>query len=287
MLERWEFVKTKWIVGTFAMALVAGGCGGDGGGGGDPDATGPTDVAFGETALVVVLNPVVNDANQANLPTPGTVRADVTLTADDDVVATTDASGIAVLGPLSAGLRTVTLSGGGLSGAFSIMMGAGELHEVAVAADGSMASIMVDIDYKSDDVTTITADMSNATVNDALSVSDRVVFVEGGSYAGDLDLSGSRVTLFGAGARGGEVTIAGNVVMSGSDSRIRGTLITGSLSVPASGLGLSFSQVDGTTSGEGSDATFLANALCGTVSATGSGTVALDNAGMAPITACP
>ncbi len=39
--------------------------------------------------------------------------------------------------------------------------------------------------------------------------------------------------------------------MSGSDSRIRDTRITGNLAGPASGLGMSFSRVDGATSMEG------------------------------------
>lgn len=281
-------MTTRSIVALGIATLMAAACGGgDDGGGGDPDAMGPTDIAFGDTALVVVLNPVVNDMNDDNVPAPGTVREAVTLTTDDEVTATTGADGLAVLGPLTAGSRTVTLSGGGLSGSFSIMMSAGDLTEIAVAADGDTATVMIEIDYKSAQAATITADMSNDAVNDALSVSDTVVFVEGGSYTGDLDLSGSRITLFGAGVLGGEVTIDGNVEMSGSDSRIRGTHITGNLTAPASGLGVSFSQIDGSVSGEGSDATFLANGLCGTVDLTGSGLVALDNAGAAPITACP
>lgn len=77
--------------------LALGACGGDDGG--DPD-NNPTDVAFGTTAIVVVVNPIVNDANtETGLPTPGTVREGVTLTTDDDVTATTGPDGIAVLAP--------------------------------------------------------------------------------------------------------------------------------------------------------------------------------------------
>jgi hypothetical protein len=269
-----------------AAAIFCAACGSDSNG--TPDAgNDPTEVRFGDTVLVVVLNPTVNDANSATVPTPGTARAGVTLTTDDDVTTTTDATGIAVLGPLTPGTRMVTLSGSGLSGSFSVTMADGELHEIALAADGAQAEIMVEIDYKSDEITELSPTMSNSAVNDALKISDTVVFFQGGTYEGDLDFSGSRVTLFGAGVLGGEVVLNGNVTVSGSDSRIRGTQITGNLTIPASGVGLSFSQVDGATQSEGSDATFLANALCGGVDLTGSGTIVLGNAGASPLTTCP
>lgn len=279
-------IKPAALLASLLVASTA--CGSDGGGGGEPDAgNNPTEVNFGDTVLVVVVNPVVNDANASNVAEPGTARAGVTLTSDDDVTATTDATGIAVLGPLTAGARTITVSGADLTGSFSVMMGDGELHEIALAAEAERADVMVEIDYKSDQVTEITSDMSNDAVNEALAVSDTVVFFAGGVYEGDLDFSGSRVTLFGEGVLGGEVVIDGNVVISGSDSRIRGTQITGDLTVPASGIGLSFSRVDGNTTSDGSDATFLSNALCGTVDITGSGSVALDNLGAPPAGPCP
>jgi hypothetical protein len=271
---------------TFAINFAA--CGGDSDGGGGPDATTPTSVKFGDTVIVVVLNPVINDANDTTLPSPGTVRAGVTLTADDDTTATTDADGIAVLGPLTAGMRTITLSEQGLSGSFTISIGSGELREVAVAADSAQAQVMVNVDYKSDQITELTPSMTNQQVNQALSVSDTVVFFRGGSYTGNLDFSGSRVTMFGEGVRGGEVTLDGNVTVSGSDSRIRGATITGTLTMPASKVGLTFSRVNGDLSSEGSDSMFLANALCGQVTVTGSGSTAVDNSGASPIAAnCP
>jgi hypothetical protein len=53
----------------FALA----GCGG----GGTSTTTAPTDVKFGDTALVVVVNPVVNDANLRAVAAPGQMRANV------------------------------------------------------------------------------------------------------------------------------------------------------------------------------------------------------------------
>jgi hypothetical protein len=280
-------MSTRILVLVGAVAMFGTACG-SGSSNNTPDAgNDPTKVRFGDTVLVVVLNPTVNDANTVTVPAPGTARAGVTLTTDDGVTTTTGTSGIAVLGPLSPGSRVVTLAGSGLTGTFSVMVADGELREIAVAAAGAQADIMVEIDYKSGAITEVSPTMSNSEVNQALEVSDTVVFFQGGTYEGDLDFSGSRVTLFGAGVLGGEVILNGHVTISGSDSRIRGTQITGSLTVPASGVGLSFSQVDGATQSVGSDATFLANALCGGVSLTGSGTIVLGNAGASPLVTCP
>lgn len=267
------------------LMMVA--CGG-GGGGGTPDANSPTNVPFGTTAIVVVVNPTINDANSlAGLPAPGAVVSGVTLTTDDNVTATTGADGIAVLAPVTAGTRTITVSGAVNGGTFSVMVADKTLREVALATDTGRAQPMVNVDYKADQAFEVDSTMSNAQVNSVLAVSDRVVFFKGGNYVGDLTFGGSRVTLFGEGVLGGNVTLDGNMTVTGSDSRIRGAHITGSLTVPASKVGLSFSRVDGAVTSQGSDGMLLANALCGSETITGSGTVVVGNRGAAPLTACP
>lgn len=90
------------------------------------------------------------------------------------------------------------------------------------------------VDYKADQVFEVSPTMTNAEVNDVLKVSARVVFLAGGTYQGDLDFSGSRITLFGEGVLGGSVILDGNVIVTGSESRIRGAEITGTLMMPAS-----------------------------------------------------
>jgi hypothetical protein len=164
---------------------------------------------------------------------------------------------------------------------------AAQLREVAIATRGTKTDLMIDLDYKADRTVEIAPGTSVADVNRALSVSDSVVFFRGGVYTGDIEFSGSRVTLFGEGGLGGKVELRGNVTMTGSNSRIRGTNITGNLTMPASGVGLSFSRVAGLTTSTGSDATLLVNALCGSESVSGSGTVAAGNTGAAPHADCP
>jgi hypothetical protein len=262
--------------------LVACGGGSDG-----TEEVDPTDVRFGDTALVIVMNPVINDANKKSIPAPGpALQAGVVLRSDDGIADTTGSDGIAVLAPLTAGLRTITIEGGGIDASFTVMLGAGELREIAVSANAGAAQVMLDIDYKTDRVFEVTPDMPNSQVNDALGVSDRVVFLKGGVYAGDLEFKGSRVTLFGEGVLGGAVTLQGNIAMTGSDSRIRGALVTGNLTIPASGTGLSFSRVEGSITATGSDATLLGNQLCGADSITGSGAIVVGNLGMAPSAGC-
>ena len=255
---------------------------------GQPDANDPTNVAFGTTALVVVVNPMVNAANtKTPIPQPGATRAGITLTSDDNVTATTGANGIAVLAPITAGTRTITVSGAVAGGTFTVMLTDRALQEVALATDTGRAQIMVNVDYKADLAMDVTPAMTNAEVNNILTVSDRVVFFKGGTYAGDLDFAGSRITLFGEGVLGGKVVLQGNITVTGSDSRIRGAQITGNLTMPASKIGLSFSRVDGTLNTTGSDSMLLANGLCGSETISGSGVIVLGNAGAAPITTCP
>ncbi|HSI04524.1 MAG TPA: hypothetical protein VLC93_08615 [Myxococcota bacterium] len=244
-------------------------------------------MAFGTTALVVVVNPRVNDANQQSVPPPASERSGVRLSSDDGVSATTDDDGIAVLAPLDAGVRVITVSGDNTGGTFQVTMEDGALREVAVAARESSTEIMANLDYTTDNVTELTPSTSLADVNAALAVSDTVVFFRGGVYEGDLTFSGSRVTLFGEGALGGNVELRGNVTVSGSNSRIRGALITGNLALPASGVGLSFSRVNGSVTAGGSDVTLLGNALCGSETITGSDALVIGNAGAAPTTQCP
>lgn len=261
---------------------------GDDGGSGTPDANSPTDIPFGTTAIVVVVNPAINDANaKTGLPAPGNVVSGVTLTTDDNVSATTGADGIAVLAPVTPGTRTITVSGAVSGGTFTVLVADKTLREVALATDNGRAEIMVNVDYKADQAFEVSPTMSSAEVNNILAVSDRVVFFQGGNYVGDLTFAGSRVTLFGEGVLGGKVMLQGNMTVTGSDSRIRGAHISGSLTMPASKVGLSFSRVDGAVTSEGSDGMLLANALCGSESITGSGTVVVGNKGAAPITGCP
>jgi hypothetical protein len=261
------------------VALAVLGCG---------DGTGPTDVPFGVTTFVVLVNPRVNDANQQTTPTPGTTQSGVNVSVTDGPSGTTDASGVAVLSPVTPGTKTISVSGSGSTGQVSASIVDKDLREVAVALSGNTAQIMVNVLYAFEGtVVELNPSMSLTEVNAALSQSNTIVFFGAGTYTGDLTFSGSNVTLYGAGNQGGSVTINGNVTVGGSQNRIRGARITGNLSVPGSNFGMSFSRVSGSFDLAGSSGTLLNNRFCGTVTISGSGTRLLGNAGLAPITPVP
>jgi hypothetical protein len=159
-----------------------------------------------------------------------------------------------------------------------------DLRELAVALDGNAATILADIQYPfGGTVVEVTPSMSVAEVNAQLARSNVIVFFRAGSYTGNLDFSGSSVTLFGEGAQGGTVTLQGDVQVTGSRNRIRGARITGTLTVPGSDFGMSFSRVQGAAAVSGSDASLLHNGFCIAPAITGSGATLLGNAGLAPI----
>jgi hypothetical protein len=266
------------------LVLLALACGGD-------DATDPSDVPYGETTVVYLLNPVVNEVNAVAMPTPGDSRSGVEVTIADGPSGTTGASGDLVLEPLSAGAHTVSFDDGAAGGQLDLTIADGDLREIAVALDESGASVMADLRYAfGGEVVEITPEMSVQDVNAELARSNLIVFLRSGTYEGNLEFSGSNVTLFGEGPQGGTVTIEGSVVVSGSGNRIRGARITGDLVLPGSNAGITHSQVEGALTLDGSGAVLINNAFCGPAEISGSGLLALGNAGLdplpAPVTGC-
>lgn len=262
----------------WAMSLTVGlACGGDGG-------TGPTDAVYGETTAVYMLNPVINDVNAVAVPAPGTAQSGVAVAVTEGPSGTTGSTGDVALAPITAGVRTASFTATDASGQLELDIAEGDLREIAVALDASGAASMANVLYAfGGTVVEITPDMTNAEVNAALAGSNLIVFLRAGTYVGDLEFSGSNVTLFGEGPQGGSVTIEGNVTISGSGNRFRGARITGSLSVPGSGAGISYGRVVGALTVGGSNVTLLKNAFCGTADVIGSGLIALGNAGLAPL----
>jgi hypothetical protein len=266
------------------LMILALACGGDA-------VTDPADVPYGETTVVYLLNPVMNEVNAVAVPAPGDSRSGVEVAIADGPSGTTEASGDIVLGPLSAGTHPVSFNDGAATGQLDLEIAEGDLREIAIALDESGARVMADLRYAfGGEVVEITPGMSVQDVNAELARSNLIVFLRSGTYAGDLEFSGSNVTLFGEGPQGGTVTIDGSVVVSGSGNRIRGARITGDLSLPGSNAGVSHSQVEGALTLDGSGAVLINNAFCGTAEVSGSGLLALGNAGLdplpAPVTGC-
>jgi hypothetical protein len=232
------------------------------------------------------MNPVVNDVNAIAVPTPGPSRSGVAIAVTGGPSGTTAANGELALAPVAAGITPVSFTAGAATGQLSLDIAQGDLREIAVALDGSGAGEMANVRYAfGGTVVEITPTMTIAQVNAELAGSNLIVFLRAGTYQGDLNFSGSNVTLFGEGSQGGTVTINGDVTVSGSGNRLRGTRIIGNLSVPGSNAGISYSSVTGTLTFDGSNGVLLNNAFCGTATVAGSGLRALGNAGLAPLPA--
>lgn len=271
--------RSKWSRPWPMWALLVtsiGGCSGD--------ATGPTTVEYGQTTFVVLVNPVINDLNEANMPAVGSVRSGVTVSVQGGPSATTDANGVAVLSGFTPGSKTILLNGSGLSGSVTVSIADKDLREVAIALTSVGAQVMANVRYPfGGTVVQVTPSMSVAQVNAALAQSSIVVFFQAGTYTGDLVFTGSNTTLFGAGPTGGRVVLSGNIAVEGSSSRIRGARILGSLTAPGSQFGFSWGAVAGALDVDGSSSVFLNSRFCGTITIAGSGVTALGNAGMAPV----
>ncbi len=242
----------------------------------------PTTVTYGQTSVIVWVNPRVNDANNATVPPPGTARANVVVDLANESIRT-GADGIAVLANVPSGAQTLTFSGAA-SGSLPITLADNELREIAVAVDASGAHLMADLHYRfGDAVVDVMPTMTESQINQALNASNQIVLFHGGTYTGNYLFSGSQVTLFGEGLTGGAVTLVGNITVNGSNDRIRGTRIQGDLSVDGGSFGLTYSEVTGTMQLVGGSAIYIDNDLCQGGSLSGGSNTVLENLGMSSL----
>ena len=271
------------------IAVIASGCG-------SSDPVEPTEVVLGETTFVVTVNPPVNDVHEPDVPQPGAEREDVDV-ASPNVQANTESDGVAVLAGVEPGNVDLWIEGFAIEGELTEPIESGQLVEMAVAVDGDGAEVMARNDYDlAGDVVVIGAEEPVDRVQDALREDGQIVLLEDGTYTfeggdGTLEFRGHGLTLFGAGPRGGRVTIEGNVAIHGGENRIRGADIRGDLTIPSNTAAVAFSTVEGGTEVTGNHAANLANTFCGAFTATGSAVVALGNRGLEPVEApeheCP
>jgi hypothetical protein len=242
----------------------------------------PTTVAYGQTSVIVWVNPRINDANTATVPPPGTARANVVVDLANESIKT-GSDGIAVLANVPSGAQTLTFSGA-VSGSLPITLADNELREIAVAVDASGAHLMADLHYRfGDAVVDVMPTMTESQINQALNASNQIVLFHGGTYTGNYLFSGSQVTLFGEGLSGGAVTLVGNITVNGSNNRIRGTRIQGDLSIDGGSFGLTSSEVTGAMQLAGGSAIFIDNDLCRGGSLNGGSNTMLENLGLASL----
>lgn len=262
-----------------ALAAVLGAAAGCGGDGVDPNQP------FGETTVVVVVNPAPNDGNTVTAPAfVGTDIAGIDIDADPGGGGTTDDTGLAVLGDLDAGDLDLVFPGAALP--FAIQT-AGDVYDLAVAHDGSQVALYPGFPIRygvGGDIITIATD-GDAT--EALNTDSTIVFFEDGIHVGDLVIEGGDVILYGDSFDGEPVVVDGNIEVRGGDVRIRGVTITGNLTVFGNGFGMSFSVVQGQTQLNGQAISFLRNVFCQGANVPSSNAALYDNQGLPPFDAPP
>lgn len=272
-------MRALWLVG-FCLVLGAG-CGSNGV---DPDKP------FGDTRVVVVVNPEENEGNTAQPPAVvGSEVEDVGVDANPGGAATTDEMGLAVVGGLSVGSTDLVLGGGPASVGFEVV-GDGDVYDAAVAYsdDGSQAAFYSGFPIRygvGGDIVVIGSDEDPAQAQQALSTDNTIVFFENGEYVGDLTITGEDVILFGEGIEEPSVVVDGNIEVRGGNVRIRGVTITGDLTVFGNNFGMAFSVVQGATQLNGQAISFLRNVFCQGANVPSSNAALYANEGLPPFEA--
>ncbi len=263
---------------SFALVLVAVTAAAACGNGVDPDRP------FGETSVVVIVNPPENDGNTSTPPDNiGSAVEDVGVEAVPGGSDRTDETGMAILGGVSAGPTDLAIEGGPHVD-FEIVSD-GDVYDAAVAYDGDSAAFYPGFPIRYGVGGEIIVVGTDEDANDPLTRDDLIVFLEGGLHEGDLVIRGQNVVLYGEGFADRSAVVDGNVEVRGGDVRIRGVTITGDLTVNGNNFGMSFSVVEGDTQLQGQAISFLANVFCNGADVPSSNAALYDNEGLAPFAA--
>jgi hypothetical protein len=254
----------------------------------------PADLPAGSTAIVVIVNPVVNDGHQTGVPSVLTeVRDEVDVDAEPGGDGITDLTGLTVVeaepGPtvLRFGPDDDDQAELGLS-----VVADGDVYDAPVAWDGVAAEGF--------DGTPIRYAVGNASgaifldpetpllqIEDELAEDEAVVVLRPGVYVGDLTIRGRDVLLFGEGFSEAAVTIDGSIQASGEAVRLRGLSVEGDVVAEGNNFGMSFMVVRGETRITGNGGAFLRNVFCGDVVIPSGSATLLDNYGLAPLADVP
>ncbi|WP_437940139.1 hypothetical protein [Sorangium sp. So ce341] len=259
-------------------------CGGD-------DTTGApddVDVPAGATAIVAIVNPVVNTPHTTGVPDElGDARDGITVTAmpgDSDVTA----DGVAVVGVPAGGIE-LEVSGAGLS---HTVQAEGDVVDAPIAFSGSAAAFFdnTPIRYAVNEASGavfLDPSVPLAEIEGHLAEDDRIVVLRPGTYVGSITITGKGTLLYGEEFLDRAVIIDGSITAAGEEVRLRGLTITGDLVSKGNNFGISFSLVRGNVSITGNAGAFVRNVFCRETVVPSSNATLLDNHGVAPLEALP
>ncbi|WP_437821079.1 hypothetical protein [Sorangium sp. So ce1078] len=269
-----------------ALACIgAVGCGEETTGRDVPD---DVDVRAGATAIVAIVNPVVNTPHTTGVPVElGDERDGIDVTAtpgDSDVTS----DGIAVVGAPAGGIE-LDVAGAPLS---HTIQAEGDVVDAPVAFSGSAAAFFdnTPIRYAVGEASGAifldpTAPM--AEVEAHLAEDDRIVVLRPGTYTGNITITGKGTLLYGEGFLDRAVVFDGSITVAGEAVRLRGLTITGDLVSRGNNFGISFSLVRGDVSITGNSGAFVRNVFCGEMVVPSSNATLLDNHGVTPLDDLP
>jgi hypothetical protein len=252
------------------------------------DDAGAADLPAGATAIVVIANPVVNDAHEAGVPSmlAPEHRDAIAVAAEPGGRSSTDETGLAVV-EATPGATELRLGPDPAALALSVH-DAGDVYDAPVAYDGTTAAFFdaTPIRYavgESSAAIHLEPGTPIREIEQALSVDDAIVVLGSGVYPGDLVITGRGVLLFGEGFSQSAVTIGGSIDARGEQVRLRGLTIDGSVTAAGNGFGMSFCVVRERASITGNGGAFLRNAFCDEATVPSSSVTMLDNTGLAPL----
>jgi len=251
------------------------------------------DLPAGSTALVVLLNPIVNVEHATGTPSvAGTVQDAIDVVAMPGGEDTTDETGLAVV-EIAVGPTSVAFGAIDKPGTLALdVIAEGDVYDAAVAFDGALAGYFAQTPIRyavgePSGAIYIESGTPIGQIEQELTVDDVVVVLRPGVYEGDLEIRGHRVVLFGEGFSGGAVTITGSIEALGEGVRLRGLTIDVDVISAGDGFGMSFSVVRGNASITGDGGAFVRNVFCRAATVPTDDATLLDNVGLAPLLEVP
>jgi len=245
----------------------------------------PMDIAAispGTTAMVAVVNPVVNIGHHGSPPSQLATRHGIRLDANPGTAATSGYTGLVALA-LDVGRGRLNVANDSLSLDVDAV---GDILDGVIAFDGQRAEWFdrTPIRYPlGANPWVITPETSAEDVAFALDADHGVVVFEPGEYFMDLEIKGKHVTLYGWTHNGLPVLINGDVTIRGKDARVRGLTVLGHLEVGGDDAALSFNTLVSTAKLDGDYGVYLGNGFCRDVELKEHHPHLLDNRGLPPL----
>lgn len=262
----------------FAVALcssaILGSCGGDEPV--DPDLS-AGGMNFGKmTSAVVVVNPVINEGSSTTVAS-GTGRSGISVQIGELEAVTTDATGLAVINGIPTGSQSLTFEEGSLP--FDVV-NEGELYDMIVSYSNDVAYIVPVVRYPIGGAITVLKPGDDLAA--AASEDNAILFLEKGSFSGDVLVSGENVLIFGTWdpVEGPQSVIDGNLTFNGGAGRIRGLQVNQTITVNANSFSAAFSNFNNADL-KGNSMVLLRNKFSGeSLTVPSSSAVLVDNTGI-------